>query len=125
MLTTDVFVELHVPDFEKGKEFYGKLGFGVVWEREKVENKGYLVMRRGASVLNFFCGWAHSTAQRRTPPRNVSSVFGPGSLLGILAVLLVLKSFSWKLVALPAAVVFDFGSWNAGRRIRDFLYRLS
>ena len=76
-------------------------------------------------VLNFFCGWAHSTAQRRTPPRNVSSVFGPGSLLGILAVLLVLKSFSWKLVALPAAVVFDFGSWNAGRRIRDFLYRLS
>ena len=56
MLTTDVFVELHVPDFEKVKEFYGKLGFGVVWEREKVENKGYLVMRRGASVLNFFCG---------------------------------------------------------------------
>jgi len=52
----DVLVELHVPDFEKVKEFYGKLGFEVVWERKPEAKRGYLVMRREKSILCFWPG---------------------------------------------------------------------
>lgn len=51
---TDVFIELHVPDFDIAQNFYGKLGFEVVWRRD--EPKGYMVMRRGQSVINFYSG---------------------------------------------------------------------
>lgn len=49
-------LELHVPDFEKVKEFYGKLGFQVVWERKPEEKKGYLVIKRDENVLCFWPG---------------------------------------------------------------------
>jgi predicted lactoylglutathione lyase len=39
-LTTDIQLELHVPDFELVKKFYGDLGFEVVWERKPQEKKG-------------------------------------------------------------------------------------
>jgi len=52
----DVILELHVTDFGKVKEFYGKLDFEVVWEREPEGFKGYLVMRRGDSILCFWAG---------------------------------------------------------------------
>ena len=52
----DISIELHVPDFAKVKEFYGKLGFEVVWERKPEAKKGYLVMKRGNSVLCFWPG---------------------------------------------------------------------
>jgi len=51
-----ILVELHVPDFERAKDFYEKLGFEVVWERKPDGNKGYLVMRRGNSILCFWSG---------------------------------------------------------------------
>ncbi|MDD9954228.1 MAG: glyoxalase superfamily protein [Candidatus Woesearchaeota archaeon] len=50
-MKTDLFVELHVPEFSTARKFYGNLGFRVKWERD-----GYLVMQRGASVLNFYLG---------------------------------------------------------------------
>ncbi len=50
-MKTDVFLELHVPDFKKVIKFYSKLGFQIVWRSED-----YLVMRRGGSVLNFYGG---------------------------------------------------------------------
>ncbi len=53
---SDIILELHVPDFEKVKDFYGKLGFQVVWEREPEGFKGYLVMKRGKSILCFWAG---------------------------------------------------------------------
>ena len=53
---TDIFVELHVPDFAVVKDFYGKLGFKAVWEEPAHENKGYLVMKKGKSLLGFYCG---------------------------------------------------------------------
>jgi lactoylglutathione lyase len=53
---TDIILELHVPDFGKVKDFYGKLGFKVVWEREPDGFKGYLVMRMGKSILCFWAG---------------------------------------------------------------------
>lgn len=55
-LVSDVMIELHVPDFELAKKFYGDLGFEVVWERKPFEKKGYMVMRKGDTILNFFCG---------------------------------------------------------------------
>jgi uncharacterized glyoxalase superfamily protein PhnB len=53
---SEVILELHVPDFEIAKEFYGKLGFEVVWERQPEAKKGYLVMKMKNSILCFFCG---------------------------------------------------------------------
>lgn len=49
-------IELHVPDFEKVKEFYGRLGFEVVWERKPEEKKGYLVIKRDNNILCFWPG---------------------------------------------------------------------
>lgn len=53
---TDVILELHVPDFETIKKFYGKLGFEVVWEKPPKERSGYLVMKMNKSILAFYCG---------------------------------------------------------------------
>lgn len=53
---SNVIIELHVPDFEKVKDFYGKLGFKQVWERIPKNREGYLVMKRGDSILAFYCG---------------------------------------------------------------------
>lgn len=33
MMPNHVHIELHVPDFAVVKDFYGCLGFSVVWER--------------------------------------------------------------------------------------------
>lgn len=51
-----LLIELHIPDFKKVKDFYGKLGFSVVWEREPEEMKGYLVMKMDESILTFWAG---------------------------------------------------------------------
>ena len=53
---SNTILELHVPDFEKVKEFYGKLGFEIVWERKPEGFKGYLVMKKGNSILCFWAG---------------------------------------------------------------------
>lgn len=50
-MSTDVYIELHVPDFEKTIEFYSKLGFKQLWRTED-----YLVMKREKSILNFYGG---------------------------------------------------------------------
>lgn len=55
-LYSDILVELHVPDFKKVKDFYGSIGYEVVWERKPDLNKGYLVLINGKSILNFYCG---------------------------------------------------------------------
>lgn len=51
-----VLIELHIPDFEKAKKFYGKLGFRVVWEREPEGFKGYLIIKMGENILCFWAG---------------------------------------------------------------------
>ncbi len=50
-MLTDVYIELHVPDFKRAIEFYSKLGFKPLWRTED-----YLVMKRKRSVLNFYGG---------------------------------------------------------------------
>lgn len=50
-------LELHVPDFDKVKDFYTLLGFEVMWERKPEEEKGYLVLKnKEGCVLNFWGG---------------------------------------------------------------------
>lgn len=48
---TDVFVELHIPDFQRAIDFYKILGYEVIWL-----NDDYMVMRKNRSVLNFYRG---------------------------------------------------------------------
>ncbi len=50
-MLTDVYIELHIPDFKKAIGFYSRLGFKLLWRTED-----YLVMRRKRSVLNFYGG---------------------------------------------------------------------
>jgi len=53
-------LELHVPDFERTKRFYGLLGFEVVWERKPEGFKGYLILRNEVDcILNFWGGNEH------------------------------------------------------------------
>ncbi len=69
-LVSDILLELHVPDFELTKKFYGDLGYKVVWEKKPEVRKGYMVMRNGDSILNFYCGNEHVYEQtyfRRFP----------------------------------------------------------
>ena len=49
-------LELHVPDFEPVKDYYGKFGFEIVWERTPEEAKGYLVIKRDNVTLCFWSG---------------------------------------------------------------------
>lgn len=53
---TNTLIELSVPSFEKIKEFYSILGFEQVWQEDPKDMNGYLVIKRGDSVLCFFCG---------------------------------------------------------------------
>ncbi|TMI58096.1 hypothetical protein E6H14_05855 [Candidatus Bathyarchaeota archaeon] len=62
-MLTDVYIELHVPDFRKATKFYSRLGFRLLWRTED-----YLVMKRKRSVINFFGGsqkvYSHSYSGR-------------------------------------------------------------
>ena len=52
----NILLELHVDDFEKVKEFYGKLGFKAVWERKPEAKKGYLIIKLDDNILCFWPG---------------------------------------------------------------------
>lgn len=54
--SNDLFIELHVPDLEKVKEFYGKLGFSLASEDKLGKELGYLVMRLKNTQLHFYGG---------------------------------------------------------------------
>jgi len=49
-------IELHVPDFEKTKDFYTSLGFEVIWERNPEGFKGYLILKLDNNILCFWGG---------------------------------------------------------------------
>lgn len=49
-------IELHVPDFERTKEFYAQLGFETIWERNPEGFKGYLVMKLENNIICFWGG---------------------------------------------------------------------
>lgn len=74
----NIQLELHVPDFATVKDFYGKLGFEVVWERQKNDAGDYLVMRHGGTIINFWPGneqvWEQSYFKRF--PKNTKRGYG-------------------------------------------------
>lgn len=60
-INNNLIIELHVPDFNKVKDFYSKLGFMITMEDEINEKElGYLTMTRkdemGNTMLNFYGG---------------------------------------------------------------------
>ena len=72
-------LELHVPDFEVAKKFYGLLGFGTVWEREPEEDKGYLILQNESGcILNFWSGTdaIHEQPYFKRFPRDTKRGFG-------------------------------------------------
>jgi predicted enzyme related to lactoylglutathione lyase len=71
-------VELHVPDFQSVKAFYGRLGFAVLWCVENGDADDYLVMEREGAVL---CFWPGNSAVWEQPyfsrfPRATKRGFG-------------------------------------------------
>lgn len=54
-----MLLEIHVPDFDAIKNFYGRLGFEIVWERKPDGFKGYLVMKKEDNILCFWGGNEH------------------------------------------------------------------
>ena len=55
----NTLLELHIPDFGKAKDYYGKLGFEVAWERKPDGFKGYLVFEMQDNILCFWGGNEH------------------------------------------------------------------
>lgn len=74
----NVLLELHVPDFEKVKEYYGKLGFEIVWERKPEGFKGYLILKMGDNILCFWAGNQHVYEQPyfKRFPKNTKRGYG-------------------------------------------------
>jgi len=63
-----IVIELHVPDFEPVKQFYGWLGFTV--SHYEPPPRGFMVLRSTRESLNFYGGSqevAHQSYFRRFP----------------------------------------------------------
>ncbi len=52
----ELLIELHVPNFGRIKKYYKKLGFKIVWSREKGDSNDYLVMKYDNTILCFWPG---------------------------------------------------------------------
>ena len=74
----NVLLELHVPDFEEVKKYYGKLGFEVIWERQPEGFKGYLILKMGDNILCFWAGNEHVYEQPyfKRFPKNTKRGYG-------------------------------------------------
>lgn len=51
-----LFIELHVPDFEAAVDFYKKLGFKVLSYDATIDGLGYFLMQRENTIINFYGG---------------------------------------------------------------------
>jgi lactoylglutathione lyase len=51
-----VLVELHVPDFERVKDYYGKFGFKIMRETKPEDKNGYLVLKLEDNIVCFWAG---------------------------------------------------------------------
>jgi len=74
----NVLLELHVPDFEEVKKYYGKLGFEVIWERQPEGFKSYLILKMGDNILCFWAGNEHVYEQPyfKRFPKNTKRGYG-------------------------------------------------
>lgn len=73
-----VLLELHVPDFEKVKEYYGRLGFEVIRERKAQGKQGYLVLKMQDNILCFWAGneYVYEQSYFKEFPRNTIRGYG-------------------------------------------------
>ena len=60
-ILNNLVTELHIPDFDVAKKFYGTLGFEVIMEHTPTAEKaGYMVMKMtaelGDTIINFYGG---------------------------------------------------------------------
>ncbi len=55
-MENNIFIELHIPDFEIAKDFYSKLGFEVISDDKLIDGLGYFLMERKGTILNFYGG---------------------------------------------------------------------
>lgn len=71
-------LELHVPDFKKVKEYYGKLGFEIIWERKPEGFKGYLILKMGDNILCFWAGndYVYEQLYFKRFPQNTKRGYG-------------------------------------------------
>lgn len=76
--TNKLQLELHVPDMDIAKDFYGKLGFEVVWVRQKGDVNDYMVMERNGTLINFWPGNEHVWSQSyfKNFPKDTKRGFG-------------------------------------------------
>lgn len=75
-MLTQMFIELHVPDFDKARGFYEKLGFKLTYLNP--EPKGYMVMVAGDIRLNFYSGTeeVYNHSHFGKSPRNSKRGYG-------------------------------------------------
>ncbi|HEX9387746.1 MAG TPA: VOC family protein [Anaerolineales bacterium] len=73
-----VLIELHVPDFEKVKDYYRKLGFQVMRETKPEDKNGYLVLKMEDNILCFWAGneSVYEQSYFRRFPRNTKRGYG-------------------------------------------------
>lgn len=75
---TSVLIELHVPDFDKTKEYYQKLGFIEAWQRQPEGFKGYMILQLEQNILCFWAGNEHVYDQDyfKQFPKNTPKGYG-------------------------------------------------
>jgi lactoylglutathione lyase len=73
-----ILVELHVPDFERVKDYYGKLGFKVMRETRPADKNGYLVLKLEDNILCFWAGneEVYEQSYFKRFPRNTKRGYG-------------------------------------------------
>jgi uncharacterized glyoxalase superfamily protein PhnB len=73
-----VLIELHVPDFEEVKEYYGRLGFDVMRETKPEGKQGYLVLKMEENILAFWAGneSVYEQSYFKRFPRNTKRGYG-------------------------------------------------
>lgn len=78
LMQNTAVIELHVPDFEKVKDYYGKLGFQVMREPSPQDKKGYLVLKMEDNLLCFWAGneQVYEQSYFKQFPRNTKRGYG-------------------------------------------------
>lgn len=69
---------MHVPDFEKVKKYYEKLGFEIIWERKPEGFKGYLILKMEDNILCFWAGneYVYEQPYFKRFPKNTKRGYG-------------------------------------------------
>lgn len=111
---TDVFIELHVPDFQKTIDFYKILGFKVLWVNDE-----YLVMQRGKSIINFAFGddRAYTQSYFKNFSKNTKRGYGVELVIFVDNIKEFYKKVKDKVKVVDPLILQRWGRWDF--RIED------